>query len=107
MRLRLILSFALVVLVAVAAMLLIARQGAVREVGRYMTRSAMGLDDVASTLEQYYRDTGSWQGAEVIVEEVFSRPGMGHGMMMGRPRLRWPTPLGTWCTIHAWGLPED
>ncbi len=92
MRLRLILSFALVVLVALAAVLLITRQGAVREVGRYMTRSAMGLDAVAGALEQYYRDTGGWQGAEIILQEwAWGQQrgmGQGQGMMMGRPHLR-------------------
>lgn len=88
MRLRLILSFALVVLVALAAVLLIARQGVVREVGRYMTRSAMGLDSVAAALEQYYADTGGWQGADFLLDQGAGQHGMGQGMMMGRTRLR-------------------
>lgn len=95
MRWRLILSFVLVVLVAIASMLLIARQGVVREVGHYMTRSVMGLDAVASALEQHYRETGSWQGAESILQQWGDRPGMGQGMMMGRPRLRLADTNGT------------
>ena len=94
MRWRLILSFVLVVLVAIAAMLLIARQGVVREVGHYMTRSVMGLEELASSLEWHYRQTGSWQGAGDIIWEAFSGRGMGEGMMMGRPRLRLADPEG-------------
>lgn len=88
MRLRLVLSYALVVLVAIASILLLVRQGAAREVGNYMNRAAMGLDDLAAELEIYYQQNGSWAGATTLLANHAGGRGMGQGMMMGRPHLR-------------------
>jgi signal transduction histidine kinase len=88
MRLRLVLSYVLVVLVTIVSILLLVRQGAVREVGNYMTRAAMGLDDLAADLEVYYQQNGSWEGATMLLANHAGGRGMGQGMMMGRPHLR-------------------
>jgi len=88
MRLRLVLSYALVVLVTIVSILLLVRQGAAREVGNYMTRAAMGLDDLAAELEVYYQQNGSWEGATTLLANHAGGRGMGQGMMMGRPHLR-------------------
>ena len=85
MRLRLILSFVLVVVVTIASVLVIARQGAVTEVRMFMRGSMMGLDDLALQLEYYYQETGSWQGADVLLAASRGGHGMGQGMMAERP----------------------
>jgi len=98
MRLRLILSFTLVALVAVVSLAVLARQGAVQEVRAFMFPGGM-LDsgELAATLQGYYAENGSWSG----VESLFTGPGrrygwgqggqgMGpmHGMMMGGAQQR-------------------
>jgi len=79
MRLRLFLSFAVIVLVAIASMLLIARQGAASEVRAFMFRGGMsGTQGLVGALEDYYARRGSWRGVEALLAE--SGPGRGHGM---------------------------
>jgi two-component system sensor histidine kinase BaeS len=69
MRLRLILSFALIVLVSVTSVVLIARQGAVSGVRAFMFRGGMtGASDLVSALEDYYQVNGSWQGVQALLE---------------------------------------
>jgi signal transduction histidine kinase len=83
MRLRLILSFALVALAAIGSVLLITRQGTASEVHTFMARGGMmGLDSLAGNLEGYYQANGSWQGVETLLQDA--RPGQGMGMMMGQ-----------------------
>ena len=80
MRLRLILSFVLIVLVSVAGVVIIARQGAASEIRSFMGAGMVRLDTLASDLEAYYQEHGSWQGAEVLL----NMPGMaGHGAGQG------------------------
>jgi signal transduction histidine kinase len=85
MRLKLFLSFALIVLVSVSLVALIARRGAVNEVRSFMFRGGMvGLTELATSLENYYQVNGTWKG----VQSIFISPrgglnGMG-GMMAQR-----------------------
>lgn len=80
MRLKLILSFCLVVLVSIAAVVLVARQGTAEAVRGFMYRGGMtGSEELVSALEDYYTANGSWQG----VESLFSGSGM-HGMGHGQ-----------------------
>jgi two-component system, OmpR family, sensor histidine kinase BaeS len=88
MRKRFFLAFALVALVAIASVLVILRQSTVLEVSRYMTRQAMGVDDLASQLEAYYQQFGTWQGADMILTTFSQGQGHGMGMMMGGRHLR-------------------
>ena len=68
MRLRLILSFILIVLVAVIGVVVIARQGAASEVRMFMSRGGMTrLDNLIDTLEAYYEQHETWDGAESIL----------------------------------------
>ncbi len=108
MRLRLILSFVLIVLVAVVMVVVLARQNTATEVRAFMFRGGMtGSDGLVSTLQDYYRQNNSWNG----VESVLGTPGhgygrgpggqaggmgngMGQGMMMGQ-RLRLANARGT------------
>ena len=83
MRRRLILSFALVALAAIASMFLILQQSAAGEVRMFMARGGMmGLDRLATDLEDYYAVSGSWQGAEEVLSTF--RGGSGMMGMMGR-----------------------
>jgi two-component system, OmpR family, sensor histidine kinase BaeS len=80
MRLRLFLSFVLIVLVSILTMALAVRLSAQSEVRAWMFRGGMrGIDTLASDLEDYYRINGSWQG----VESLFSLPAHGSGMGRG------------------------
>jgi two-component system sensor histidine kinase BaeS len=80
MRLRLILSFVLIVLVSVTSVVLIARQGAVSGVRAFMFRGGMtGTGGLVSALEDYYRANGSWQGVEVLLDFSGGMHGRGQG----------------------------
>jgi signal transduction histidine kinase len=85
MRLKLFLSFTLIVLVSVTLVAVIARRGAVNEVRSFMFRGGMyGLSDLATSLESYYSTNGSWNGVQSIFNSPRSgMPGMG-GMMNQR-----------------------
>lgn len=67
MRLKLFLSFTLIVLISVSLVAVIARRGAVNEVRTFIFRGGVyGLSDLAVGLENYYSSNGSWQGVESI-----------------------------------------
>jgi len=88
MRIRLIASFAIVVLVSIASVVLIARQSAANEVRAFMFRGGMsGVDELANTLEEYYATNGSWQGVRAVLEATASGWGHGGGMGMGQQGL--------------------
>lgn len=93
MRLRLILSFTLVVMVSVTSVVIIARLGAMREVGRFMFRGGMlEVETLVADLEDYYRSRDSWQGVESLFSlmgqgQGHGGQGMGFGMMNQRLRL--------------------
>lgn len=92
MRIRLILSFALIVLVSVTSMVLIARLGAVREVRTFMFRGGMtGTEGLVGALEDYYSTHHTWQDVDTLLRfpgqgRGHDSPGMG-GMMNLRLRL--------------------
>jgi len=82
MRLRLILSFILIVLVAVTGVVVIARQGAQNEVRLFMSRGGMTrLDSLAESLEAYYQQNQSWEGAGSLLQSfsISSTGGQGAG----------------------------
>lgn len=102
MRTRLFLSFFLVVLVSIASLVFLVRWGAAYEVRAYMFRGGMaGVDDLANTLEDYYRAHQGWEGVQSVLlatgqgmggrrygrtngataEPGFTGPGMMAGMM--------------------------
>lgn len=85
MRLRLILSFALVVVLAIGGVVLIALYGTQREVRSFMTVGGMArLETIQGNLEQYYKTYGTWEGAEELLtvsHGMGQGPG-GQGMMM-------------------------
>lgn len=78
MRLKILLSFVLIVLVSVILVAWIARQGAIGEVRAFMYRGGMsGSEGLAGEIEDYYQQHGSWQGVEALLQS----PGHGQGMM--------------------------
>lgn len=91
MRVRLILYFALIVLVSVGSVVIFARYSTAREVRAYMFRGGMvGLEELVTTLEEYYQQNHSWQGAESLL----SSPGFGHGWRFGNQGNPAPGQMG-------------
>ena len=87
MRLRLILSFFVIVLVAILSTVLIVRLNTPQQVENYMMRGGMqGLNTLVDDLEAYYSSNGSWEGVEFELGETGSgMMGAGHGSgMMGQ-----------------------
>jgi len=81
MRLRLILSFLLIVLISVVSVVLIVRQGALREVRAFMLRGSMtDVDELVDSLQTYYASNGSWTD----VGTLLMGGGMGRGQMHGQ-----------------------
>ena len=88
MRLRLILSFFLVVLVAVASVVILVRTDSASQVKTYMLRGGMiGVENLVTTLENYYAENGSWQGVEPLFSSPTHMGGRGPNSMM-QQRLR-------------------
>ncbi len=85
MRIRLVFAMLLVVVVTVLSMGGFAAIASSREVTRYVSRGGMmGLNDLVSSLEAYYQQFGTWQGAEILLTAHMSmggqnRMGMGAG----------------------------
>jgi len=80
MRNRLLLSFAIVTLVAIISMAGVMQISTAREVRAFMYGGGMmGLENIKNELEAYYRTIGSWQGVQL-------QRNMGHmGMRNGQP----------------------
>jgi signal transduction histidine kinase len=69
MRLRLLLSFALVIFVALGSVLLVINLSAEQQVRRYLGRSALaGVEALVDELESYYEESPSWEGVSAIFE---------------------------------------
>ncbi|RPI84362.1 MAG: HAMP domain-containing protein, partial [Chloroflexi bacterium] len=78
MRLKLLLSFFLVVFITIASMVAIMIATTAREVNAFMLRGGMvGADELVDVLEEFYEENGSWNG----VEGLLFAPGQ--GMMHG------------------------
>ncbi len=79
MRLRLFLSFALIVLIAIAGMVIGARINTAQAIENFMYRGGvMGLDQLVVDLEAFYRQHQSWEGSD----RLFAPP-LGEGRHMG------------------------
>ena len=86
MRLRLFLSFALIVLITVSAVVMIARQNTATAVRAFMYRGGMtGEGGLVSALETYYQTFQTWSGVESLFEAEGRGRGVGQGtgMMQG------------------------
>ena len=88
MRLRLVLSFALIVLITILSLVLIVRVNTARTVQTFMFRGGMiGVEYLVTELEDYYNRVGSWGGSEELIHGSHSsgmgRFPMGRGQGMG------------------------
>jgi signal transduction histidine kinase len=86
MRLRLIISFALVVVIAVVSFAIIVRVNTAQAVRTFMFRGGTaGVDALVLALERYYQRRGSWQGVEQNFKTFLeSNAGRSFGMRGGR-----------------------
>ena len=85
MRLRLILSFVLIVLITIASVLLIVRNQTNDAVRVFMYRGGMtGTEGLVAGLEDFYAQNGTWMGVEALLASggVHGR-GMGQGQGQG------------------------
>ncbi len=84
MRLRLFLSFVLIIVVAVAGVAWIVQQGTAREVRAFMFGGGVGIiTEMQAALEDYYTANGSWNGVEAVLVSTQTH-GMGGGMGQGQ-----------------------
>ncbi len=84
MRLKLFLSFTLIVLVSVALVALIARRQTVNEVRTFMFRGGMyGLSDLTASLENYYQVNHTWNGVQSVFNTGRGMGGMVRMMVQG------------------------
>ncbi len=87
MRLRLIIYFAVIVLVTIISMLFFATLGLANEVRSYMFRGGMyKTSGIIEQLQNLYITNGSWQGAETFFHSPMQGRGWGNqgtGQMMG------------------------
>ncbi len=84
MRLRLILSFVLIVLVSVTSVVLIARSSTSTEIRSFMFHGGMtGTDTLVQLLQSYYQSQGSWDNVATQLDFPGVGRGRGMGSMMG------------------------
>ncbi|MCD4671775.1 MAG: HAMP domain-containing protein [Anaerolineaceae bacterium] len=80
LRMRFLLSFALVIAVLLLGISLSMRSSAQAEVHAYLFRGGlMGMEDLVSDLEAYYREHGTWEGADVLLENQNVQTPVGQG----------------------------
>ncbi len=85
MRLRLMLSFVLVMLVSIASVVIATRYTAANEVRNFMYGGGMArLDSITQDLQDYYRTHHTWQGASTLLTVPGHGQGAGPGGMMGQ-----------------------
>lgn len=84
MRLKLFLSFALIILISVTSVVLIVRHNAVNEVRQYMFRGGMmGLNNMVTNLEGCYQKTQTWGSCTSLLQDSTHPPTI-PGRMMRR-----------------------
>lgn len=85
MRLRLILSFGLVILITIGSVVWIVRQSTQEEVHTFMFRGGMmGLNGLVTNLESCYEEVENWRDCSYLLDEHAGRHGGMHGSGMGR-----------------------
>ena len=78
MRIRLIVSFLLVIFLSLLGVSLLVRQNAQQEVQTFLGRGGLiGAESLALELEEWYQTYGSWNGAEVLMPH--NEAGAGEG----------------------------
>jgi signal transduction histidine kinase len=80
LRLRFLLSFALVIAVLLLGISLSMRSNAQTEVHAYLFRGGLvGVEDLVTDLETYYEEIGSWNGGEFLLENQIVQAPIGQG----------------------------
>ncbi len=88
MRIRLILSYALIVLVSISSVVFIASQNTANEVRAFMYRGGMtSSGDLVESLEAYYQANGSWNGVEAVLLPAGSGIGRRSGGAGNNPSM--------------------
>ena len=68
MRLRFFLAFSIIILTTLAGVEFFVRTIAAQEVHTFINRGgALGIEDIVTTLENYYRANGSWDGTDMAL----------------------------------------
>lgn len=89
LRMRLLLSFVLVAAVTALSVVVLGGQTSANEVRSFMLRGSMvGVDELANSLEEYYQENGSWEGAQSLLRSSGGHGAGNGGGMMGNQRLR-------------------
>lgn len=82
LRLRFAISFILIALVSIVAVVAFARVNVAREVNTYMFRGGMvGVNVLVSNLEVYYQSNGSWEGVNAQLDAARTNGGHMAGML--------------------------
>ena len=69
MRWRLIISYVLIIMVALGTVLLVINLTAENQVKGYLKRGALaGVDNLVEDLQDYYQPTTSWEGVSAVIE---------------------------------------
>ena len=83
---RLLLAFALVVLITIISLVIVVRLSTAQTVRTFMFRGgAEGVEELVDDLEDHYNVSGSWRGSEQIIRGFGAEHG-GPGMGMGPGR---------------------
>lgn len=78
MRIRLFLSFLLIILITTTSLVLIARWQAIVEIRNFVARGGFaGAETLVNALERYYRANQSWDGIALLLSGQGQRPGPG------------------------------
>ncbi len=104
MRLRFFFAFSILILITLFGVEFFVRSIAAEEVHTFINRGgALGIDDIVTELENYYRSNGSWDEAWAVLESLSSPPGQGRARSEGsgggpgqelRKNLRLSDPAG-------------
>ena len=80
LRLRFLLSFALVIAVLLLGISLFMRSTAQTEVHAYLFRGGLvGIEDLVTDLQSYYEKNNSWEGADTLLENQSVQAPVGQG----------------------------
>ncbi|MEA3439176.1 MAG: ATP-binding protein [Chloroflexota bacterium] len=80
MRIRLILSFVIVVIISITVVVLVARQSTENEVRAFINHGgSVDADRLMDTLQDYYAGNDSWIGVEQILQSGGGQKGKGQG----------------------------
>ncbi len=93
MRVRLFLSFTLIILVSIIGVVVIVRQNTTTAVRAFMVHGSMSdTNELVSALQSHYQTAGTWHGVGYLLAEQgrgkSQGAGMGHMEMMSNQRLR-------------------